>query len=198
LLGLCAALVDGKLHTNREKGLRCPETLAPRRFPKASGAGLVLNRSIGGVRLGELRAKVERRIGKGRPLPERPKDVRVPDDAQVVHYAKADLSVVYAPARPPGQRAIEISTSSTGYRLRASGIGVGSWGGDVLARLTKYVRASGDRLDKTHMLVSIGYLHGRPGTTFILYVGPPAFDDRVVRVVVANGRLTVWGKAVNL
>ena len=116
---------------------------------------IVLDHSIGPVRLLEPLHEVETALGKG---------VTVHNDAHnghYVRYTKLGLDVAYAPG-PHGEVAFVLLTTSSSYRTRG-GVGVGS-NLHAVASIKGIKCYSG--LDCQH-----GNTHNKPGTGFALRNG---------------------------
>ncbi|HST25615.1 MAG TPA: hypothetical protein VLJ76_06460 [Gaiellaceae bacterium] len=88
---------------------------------------IVLDRSIGGVALKELRSNVERELGKGLVLQSTVDKTAKPTPARSteVSYGSGALLVYYASAKGFPARAELIETTATRYQTRF-GLGVGS------------------------------------------------------------------------
>lgn len=104
-----------------------------------TNTAIVLERSIGGVALGESRAAVERLLGRGVLVETHLEGVGAEPRAWVETRVYRDLQVIYARLKgsPPGEgKAALIETSSPRYRTR-SGLGVGSRWATVIALGTR-------------------------------------------------------------
>ncbi len=94
---------------------------------ESSPGRIVLDRSIGGVSLGEDRAAVESALGDGITLSSqidrsaRPEAIR----AETVSYHDDELRVSYVSSESTGPTVVVVETRSPEYRT-AAGIGVGS------------------------------------------------------------------------
>jgi len=100
---------------------------------------LVLERSVGGVVLGESRAAVEKRLGVGGLIETHLAGVGAEPRTWVETRVYRDLQVMYARRKgsPPGEgKAALIETSSPRYKTR-SGIGVGVKWAAVIALGTR-------------------------------------------------------------
>jgi hypothetical protein len=88
---------------------------------------IVLDRSMGGVSLGERRSEVERGLGKGIVLSSTLDRSAKPTPARFVKvdYPRASLDVWWVSAAGDTSRAFLLDTRSASYRTR-SGIGVGA------------------------------------------------------------------------
>ena len=124
-----------------------------------SHESLVLDRSIGVVRLKESRARIEQDIGKGRLVSSkldrsaRPEPLR----EEQVAYEKPNLVVWYLSDRHHTPSAVVLKTTSSRYRTK-SGIGVG-------ASFTQ-LRKVGVNCHDTNCQHFQG--HNKPGTLFRL------------------------------
>jgi hypothetical protein len=123
---------------------------------------IVLDRSIGGVSLKELRSSVERQLGRGLVLRSTVDKTAkpTPDRFTEVSYGSGSLLVFYVSATAFPGRVEALETRSGRYRTR-SGLGVGS-------SYTKLISAGGvDCYGGTECQHGYSALN-RPGTTFRL------------------------------
>jgi hypothetical protein len=140
---------------------------------------IVLDRSIAGVRLGETRSSIERRIGTGSLVSVRSNTATVPAGRiERVAYDAAGLYVTYSSSGPSvGQlaagRALVLETTWTTFKT-PQGVHVGS-------PLSAVKAVPGVRCFGT--VCQHGFVRGGGGTSFL--VDP--VRKRVVRIVVSFG-----------
>jgi hypothetical protein len=92
---------------------------------------IVLDRSIGGVRLDELRAEVERREGRGKVVSSTDQE-KPPAHLEQVAYRDGDLVVGYVSSSGRRPRVIGVETRSKAFHT-SSGVRVGAKLQDVRA-----------------------------------------------------------------
>ncbi len=123
---------------------------------------IVLDRSIGGVALKELRSKVEHTLGKGLVLSSTVDHTARPTPAYLtkVSYGYGSLIVFYVSGKGHPAQVLALETTSKRYRTR-SGLGVGSSYAKLMAAGGVNCYGGAECQHGYHAL-------NKPGTTFRL------------------------------